>query len=235
MKNRLHTGIIAVSILVQKIFVFWRRNSLEYNENFLLSGIPYCDNLVNHNLYLMLWIFPVIMILFLFNGEAKQLYHGYGILKIIRGESKYKVILKKEAGICIRSFCILFLYALFMQDSMRLSKIFVKSFVLFYLTFIAVLLFQFFLEHLFIDNIIVFICVLVWFVSSIMVSNIFRLNCHYEIYQYTFISNFACAQRNGILQIQAATNICLEIGVLSMLIFLEVIGSLAIGNKKDLI
>lgn len=235
MKNKLYIGIISVSILMQKVFVSWRGNSLEHQGNFLLSGVPYCDNLVNHNLYLILWLFPIAVILFLFNGEAKQLYHGYGILKIIRGESKYKVILKKEASICIHSFCILFLYSLIMQESAKFSRAFMKSFLMLYLTFITVLLFQFLLEHFFVDNIIVFCGILVWFSSSIMLSNIFRTNDNFEVWQYAIIPNFAFVQRNGLCQIQSTPNVCLELSVLSIIFILVVICSIAVGNKKDLI
>lgn len=235
MKNKLYIGILIASIFIQKGFIFLRGNSLEYKENFLLSGIPYCDNLVNHNLYLMLWIFPIVIVLFLFNGEAQKLYHGYGILKIIRGESKYKVILKKEASICIRCFCILFLYALVMQNRMNFSETFWESFLMLYFTFITVLLFQFILEHLIMEHIIVFSVILIWLMMSTILSNIFRLNENFEIWQYVFIPNFAFAQRNGIIQMQTTTNSYLEIGILSMIIILEIICSVIVGNKKDLV
>lgn len=235
MKNKLYIGILIASIFIQKGLIFLRGNSLEYKENFLLSGLPYCDNFVNHNLYLMLWIFPIVIVLFFFNGEAKQLYHGYGILKVIRGELKYKVILKREVSICIRCFCILFLHALVMQDSIKFSETFLKSFLMLYLTFITVLLFQFLLEHFIVDKIVAFSVVLVWFVISIMLSNIFRINENNEIWQYVFIPNFAFAQRNGIIEIQGSINSYLEIGILSMIIILQIICSIIVGNKKDLI
>lgn len=235
MKNNLYIGIIIASVFIQKAFIFFRATSLEYKENFLLSGIPYYDNLVIHNLHLMLWIFPIIIILFMFNGEAQQLYHGYGILKIIRGELRYIVIIKKEASICIRCFCILFLYVMAMQDSVNFSKTFFQSFLMFYLTFIAVLLFQFVLEHIFMDKIIAFTVILVWFVISIMLSNVFKQYANYEIWQYVFIPNFAFTQRNGMIQVQGTANGYLEIGLLGVIIILETICSIIIGRKKDLI
>lgn len=235
MKNRLYIGIIIASVLLQKIFLFWEGSMLSYKENFLLSGVPYYDDFLSHNLHLMLWLFPIIMIIHLFNGEGQQLYQGYGILRIIRGESRCKVIVKKVADMSVRCFGILFLYAIIMQESVNFSKTFWQSFLMFYVTLMTVLFFQFTLEHMIAEQNVVFTVVLVSFTVSVMLSNVLRDHVNYKIWQYVVIPNFAFAQRNGIMETQSMPNSYGMLWLLCGIMIGEIAASMIIANKKDLI
>lgn len=95
--------------------------------------------------------FPIIFILFYFNGKCHDLLHGYGKLLIVRNYSKTRLLLKEYSKIMISlviiisSQIIIFCFGEFKWEILDINII-IKVLVMYLLTLFTILLLAYYLE-----------------------------------------------------------------------------------------
>lgn len=233
MKNKTVYGVLLFSIFLQKLLVMLEGNLAVGKSNFLLSGVSYTSNYIEHNTNLIVWIFPILLLLFLFNGEVEELYHGYGILQVVRGKHISKIVIKRELAIGVKSACILFLHMCIMQNGkIQIQQI--QGYLMLFLTIFSILLFQFVLEH-FLKSNVAYCIVLIGFVVSVAVSNISYAYNKMNWLRYVLFANHGFLERNGFKNIENSLDTIVCFWVLIAIIIAEILFSLYICRKRDFI
>lgn len=223
---------------------------------YMVYGIPYYENVSYHTHISLQYLIPTFLILLLVNRKTSGLYRGYGILQVIRGISRKRMILLLYARLVGQVLKYLGLYylgiaiftsVLYIGGNNILPKVFKEEILqtdgsvfggnlimaaLMYITvYVVIALALSFSEHFVSDKTAYVILITVVFVMMELDNLIVIIGLPKWLH-YILIYNFAYGLRNGIY---GEGSVVTEMMILSATVFVIVVGSVRLYSKKDLI
>lgn len=223
---------------------------------YMVYGIPYYENISYHTHVSLQYLIPTFLIMLLVNRKTSGLYRGYGILQVIRGVSRKRMILLLYARLVGQVLKYLGLYyigtviftsVLYMGGHnilpeevkqgvlQRDGAVFGGNLImatLMYITVYAVIALALsFAEHFVSDKTAYVILITVVFVMMELDNLIVVIGLP-EWLHYILIYNFAYGLRNGIY---GEGSVVTEMMVLSVTALVIVVGSVRLYRKKDLV
>ncbi|MFY9197773.1 MAG: DUF2705 family protein [Acutalibacteraceae bacterium] len=202
LKNNKNYMFVVISIMIQKLLL--DMTNMEYYGYYFLSGVPITANYAIHNLCLALWFFPVYFILQVSSGKLYNLFHGYGTLLIVRNYSKLTLICKHIFKLFFDMLIVLIFQVIVINinnpyiSNVKTTDI-IRMIIIYFFTFIVLLLIQTYLE-LYIEHNIATLIINIYIVLSVMMSNIITLNNFVHLLNYFFIPCYGMGFRNGIIE-----------------------------------
>lgn len=214
-KNKYGIALLALIIIMQKAVLSSFGD--ESGRYIFASGLKLSnDNSVDATKTLFL-LFPIFLLIFIMGGKIQDVEKGYWKLLIIRNVSKKRLYLRLCYKKCIQVLMFVVMEILWYTWNpigfSRRLKIDVIMFVCYYMTLMAMVMIQSFLE-LYWQSTHVMICLLVYMTLAVFIGEYFQIKTsHFFAMLFTF-PNLLFGYRNGCL---GGGNIILSIGILLLL------------------
>ena len=223
---------------------------------YMVYGPPYYENISYNTRVSLQYLIPAFLIMLLVNRKTSGLYRGYGILQVIRGVSRKRIILLLYARLVGQVLKYLGMY--YLGIAILISVLYIGGndilteelgeevlqtygsvsggslimATLMYITvYIVIVLALSFVEHFVSDKTAYVALITVVFVMMEL-DNLIVVTGLPKWLHYILIYNFAYGLRNGIY---GEGSVITEMMVLSVTALVIVVGSVRLYSKKDLV